>query len=199
MAGHDPLGQDIRATSDDISAIVHRIPATSIPEAGVLGRWIDRLALIFAAGIVLAAAVLLTEVFLRYVFNSPTVWAHETSVFLSAIAFLYGGLLCAARDSHIRVVLIYDQLGVRMKRVFDVVISAISALAAAFFAYAAYFMARNSVFSPTGFRLETSGSAWNPPTPAILKVFSLLMLGVLTLQFVVLTVNHVKRLRQGDR
>ena len=42
-------------------------PAGAIPEAGWLGRWIDRGGLIFAAGIVLSVAILINEVVLRYV------------------------------------------------------------------------------------------------------------------------------------
>jgi TRAP-type C4-dicarboxylate transport system permease small subunit len=198
MAGQDPLEHDVASTSDDISELIHHVPPTAIPEAGALGRWINRGGYIFAAGIVIAAAILLAEVFLRYVLNRPTIWAHEVSIFLCGIAFLYGGVFCAARDSHIRVVLVYDHLGPRLRRVFDVIISAISALAAAFFAYAAYLMSQKALFAPGGFRLERSGSAWNPPTPAVVKVFMLVMLIVLTLQFIILTVNHWKRLRERN-
>lgn len=198
MAGKDPLEREVASTSDEISELIHHVPPSAIPEAGALGRWINRGAYIFAAGIVIVAVILLIEVFLRYVLNRPTIWANETAIFLSSIAFLYGGLLCAARDSHIRIVLIYDHLGPGLRRVFDVIISAISALSAAFFTYAAYVMASKALFSPTGFRLETSGSAWNPPIPAMVKVFLFVVLVALTLQFVILTINHWKRLRAGN-
>lgn len=198
MAEPKPLERDIAVSGEDIAALIHNSPPTAIPEAGILGRWINAGGYIFAAGIVIAAAILLTEVFLRYVLNQPTIWAHEVSIFLCGIAFLYGGLFCAARDTHIRVVLIYDLLGTRMKRIFDVVISAVSALAAAFFAYAAWIMAERALFSPAGFRLERSGSAWNPPIPAVVKTFMLVMLVILTVQFLILTYNHLKRLREGN-
>ena len=97
----------------------------AIAEAGLLGRWINRGGLLFAGGIVLSMLVLLNEVVLRYLFNAPTIWAHETTIFLCGLAFLYGGLYCTARDRHIRVVLIYDSLPPRMRRAFDVVISLI--------------------------------------------------------------------------
>ena len=63
----------------------------AIPQAGLLGRWIDRGGLIFATGIVFAMAILIQEVILRYVFNAPTIWAHETTIFLCGVAFVYGG------------------------------------------------------------------------------------------------------------
>ncbi len=164
-----------------------------VPEAGALGRWIDRGGLIFAVGLVFAAAILIQEVVLRYVFNNPTVWAHETTVFLSGIAFIYGGLYVAARDSHIRVVLIYDALGPRMRRVFDFLISIVCCIASAFFAWAAWLMVERAAFRPDGsFRLERSGSAWDPVYPGLLKVFLMLVLSVMTVQFAVLAWNYAR-------
>lgn len=175
-------------------------PGASLPEAGLLGRWIDRAGYIFAFGIVVAAVILLIEVFLRYVFNSPTIWAHETTTFLCGIAFLYGGLYCASRNSHIRVVLIYDHLSPYWRRVMDVVISIVSCLAALCFTYAGWIMASKALFTPAGeFRLERSGSAWNPPFPATVKVFLLVMLILLAVQYFILAVNHFKRLRGEHR
>ena len=63
----------------------------AIPEAGPLGRWIDRGGIVFAIGITASMLILIQEVVLRYGFNSPTIWAHETTVFLCATAFVYGG------------------------------------------------------------------------------------------------------------
>ncbi|WP_417723152.1 TRAP transporter small permease subunit [Salipiger sp.] len=182
------------AADDALAAALHGEEKSAIPEAGLLGRWIDAGGYVFAAAIGLSALILLSEVFLRYVLNAPTIWAHETTTFLCGVSFLYGGLFCASRDSHIRVVLIYDLLPPRGRQAMDVVISAASALAAAFFAYAAWLMVEKSLWSPTGgFQMERSGSAWNPPTPALVKTFLLGMLLLLTLQFIVLTFNHARR------
>jgi TRAP-type C4-dicarboxylate transport system permease small subunit len=172
----------------------------ALPEAGLLGHLVDRAGFVIAAGLVVAAAILLTEVFLRYVFNAPTIWAHETTTFLSGIAFIYGGLYCAARNSHIRVVLIYDALPPHARRLMDVLISLVSCAAALFFTYAAWLMVKKATFAPGGvFRLERSGSAWNPPTPAVVKVFLLLVLVLMALQFLVLAFNHARRLRKENR
>ena len=158
-----------------------------------MGQLVDRSGYLFAAGIVLAAAILLYEVFMRYFFNSPTIWAHETTVFLSGVAFVFGGLYCTARDSHIRVVLIYDQLGPKLRRAFDVVISVICGLAAAMFTWAAWIMVSRAAFTPAGdFRLERSGSAWDPVYPGAIKVFLMLVLGIMTVQFAILAVNYAR-------
>lgn len=94
--------------SEDAEAAMGAEVVGAVPEAGALGRLIDKVGYVFAIGIVLAALILLLEVFLRYVLNSPTIWAHETTVFLCGAAFVFGGLYCTARNTHIRVVLLYD-------------------------------------------------------------------------------------------
>lgn len=164
------------------------------PEAGLMGRIVDRVAFVFAAGIVIAAAILLMEVFLRYGLNRPTIWAHEATVFLCGLAFTFGGLYCTSRDSHIRVVLIYDWLPAGARRVFDVVISVVCAIASGFFAYAAWHMVTRAVWAPSGgIRLETTGSAWSPPTPALIKIFIFVIMVLLVVQFLILAVNHARR------
>ena len=172
---------------------VHRPDPGPIPEAGALGRWIDRGGLIFAIGIVAAMLILIQEVVLRYVFNAPTIWAHETTIFLCGVAFVYGGLYCAARDQHIRVVLLYDLLPTALRRVFDIVISVVCAAASAMFAWAAWTMVARAAFTPTGeFRLERSGSAWDPVYPGLSKIFLLLIMAVMAVQFLVLAWNYLK-------
>lgn len=176
------------------------VDAGAIPEAGWLGRIIDKVGIVFAAGIVVSMAILIQEVFLRYVLNAPTIWAHETTIFLCSVAFVYGGLYVVSRNTHIRVVLIYDLLSPGVRRIFDIVISLVCATSAAFFAWASWLMVERAIFRPDGsFRLETSGSAWNPPTPALLKVFTLAVMVVMTIQFLILAVNYARGTGLGAR
>ncbi|WP_316014149.1 TRAP transporter small permease [Roseobacter sp. HKCCA0434] len=184
-------------TSDpDIAAAAEHDPREEsgpIREAGWLGRIVERGGILFAAGIVIAAFILIQEVVLRYVFNAPTIWAHETTIFLSGLAFVYGGLLCTARDKHIRVVLIYDAVGPRIRRALDIIISAVCAAASAMFAWAAWLMVGRAAFTPQGeFRLERSGSAWDPVYPGLMKVFLLIVLTVMAVQFAILTINYAR-------
>ncbi|OWZ89546.1 MULTISPECIES: TRAP transporter small permease [unclassified Ensifer] len=179
---------------EDAGAAMGAEVVGAVPEAGMLGRLIDKAGYVFAVGIVLAALILLVEVFLRYVLNSPTIWAHETTVFLCGVAFIFGGLYCTARNTHIRVVLLYDHFSPRARRIADIVISLVSALASGFFAFAAYHMVERAVVTPSGeVRLETTGSAWSPPTPALIKIFILLVMILLVVQFLILAVNYAKR------
>lgn len=165
----------------------------AIAEAGLLGRWIDKGGLLFAIGIVISMLVLINEVVLRYVFNAPTIWAHETTIFLCGAAFLYGGLYCTARNRHIRVVLVYDAISPRLRRGFDVVISLVCMVASAFFAWASWLMVEKAAFRPDGsFRLERSGSAWDPVFPGLIKVFLLIVMTVMAVQFLILAFNYAR-------
>lgn len=134
------------------------------------------------------------EVVMRYVFNAPTVWVHETTIALTAVCFAFGGVYCLGTDRHIRVVLLYDAASPRVRRWLDVAISLVGAVACALMGWAAWDLAHKAFFTPQGdFRLETSGSAWNPPTPAIVKAVLFVMLCLMCVQFVLQAIRHFRR------
>jgi C4-dicarboxylate transporter DctQ subunit len=182
--------------TEDIAESLYEDPGAD-PHAGILGRIINAIGIVFAIGILISAGILVIEVFLRYALNAPTIWAHETVIFLTASAFVYGGLYVVARNTHIRVVLIYDYLSKPIRRYFDIAISITCFLASGMFAWAAWKGVERAIWTPAGdFRLETSGSAWNPPTPGLMKVFLLFILIIMTVQFLVLTVAYFKKKEQ---
>ncbi|MFQ6551863.1 TRAP transporter small permease subunit [Aestuariibius insulae] len=165
----------------------------SAEAAGLYGRAINAIGVIFAIGILASAGILFLEVILRYGLNRPTIWAHEMVIFLNAAAFVFGGLYVAARDAHIRVVLIYDQLSGRLRRIFNVVISIVCALSSAAFAAAMWTSVARAVWTPAGdIRFETTGSAWDPPTPGLLKLFLFVVLILLAIQFTILAINYAR-------
>jgi len=183
--------RDVVDTKDQTPATPHKVDPGADPHSGILGRAVQALGIVFALGILTSAGILILEVLLRYVFNSPTIWAHETVIFLNAMAFVFGGLYVASRNAHIRVVLIYDALTKPVRRLFNIVISLACLGATTFFAWAAWQGVQRAIFTPSGaFRLETSGSAWNPPTPGLLKVFLLIILIVMAVQFLIFTVSY---------
>ncbi len=167
---------------------------SAIPEAGFLGRIIQKGGVFVASLFLVSAAIIMYEIFMRYVLDAPTLWVTETTIFICAVAFIYGGLYCVARDRHIRVVLIYDHLPAPWRRVFDIVISCFCLVSACFFAWASWTMVQRSWWAPTGkLRLEGTGSAWNPPTPALMKGFLMLVMIVMAVQFVILAFNYARR------
>ena len=169
-------------------------PEQALPVSGFLGRAVDKVSHVFALGFLLAMGILIFEIFMRHVFNSPTLWVHETTTFLSAIGFVFGGLYCAASDKHIRVVIFYDIVGPKMRKALDVAISIVCMIASGFFAWAAWLMVERAVITPTGdIHFETTGSAFNAPYPGFLKVFLLLILILLVVQFLVQAINYARK------
>lgn len=134
------------------------------------------------------------EVVMRYLFNAPTFWVHETTTALAAVCFAFGGAYCVAIDKHIRVVLIYDTVSPNIRRWLDVCISLIGCASCSLMSWAAWGLVAKAFWMPSGdFRMETSGSAWNPPTPAIVKAVLFVMLCIMAVQFLLQAIRHVRR------
>lgn len=190
------MSKDLPPSADVDEAIQEHTLAdeSAVPEAGMLGRWIEKGGVFVALLFLVSAAIIMFEIFMRYVLDSPTLWVTETTIFICGASFVYGGLYCVARDRHIRVVLIYDHLSPGVRRIFDVAISILCLICACFFAWASWTMVERSWWAPDGtLRLEGTGSAWNPPTPALMKGFLMLVMIVMAIQFVILAVNYIRR------
>jgi TRAP-type mannitol/chloroaromatic compound transport system permease small subunit len=63
--------------------------------------------------------VLVWEVFMRYVFNRPTIWAHELSALFYAVFFLLGGAYTLRWKAHINVDVLYVRLSPRSRAMID--------------------------------------------------------------------------------
>jgi TRAP-type mannitol/chloroaromatic compound transport system permease small subunit len=133
------------------------------------------------------------EILMRYLFNAPTMWVHETASFLGGALFLFGGAYALANNTHVRVVLVYDHVSDKARRYLNLFHHICGLLFSALLIFGAWRMTENSWFAPWGdLRLETSGSAWNPPFPALLKGMVLLTVCVLFCQFVLHLINEVR-------
>ena len=161
--------------------------------AGFFAMCVLQLGHLFSALFLVSMAILIFEVIMRYAFNSPTIWVHETTIFLCAVCFLFGGLHSVSRDGHIRVVLLYDYVSDEVRRWLDVTIYTICGLATAAFSYALWPTVVSSFWAPTGeFRVITSGSAWNPPYPSLLRVFLFMILIAMTVQFAIFVIHRFR-------
>lgn len=133
------------------------------------------------------------EVVSRYVFDSPTSWVHETTVFLIAVMFCLGGPVALARNKHIRVRVLYDTVRPSLRRWFDVVNGVIALAFCSGMSYAAYTLFYRSSHTPMGeWTLERSGTSWNPPFPTLTK-------GIIMVALMVMTVQTVLHLIQALR
>ncbi|SJZ68619.1 TRAP transporter small permease subunit [Consotaella salsifontis] len=131
----------------------------------------------------IATAISVYEVFMRYALNSPTSWVHETTVFLISVIFALGGPIALARNKHIRVRILYDLAGPRMRWVLDIVNGVLTLVFTFGMTYAAWLMFFTASHNPLGeWQLERSGTSWNPPFPAITKGVILLAVAIMLVQ-----------------
>jgi len=78
--------------------------------SGLVARW-------GCLGLVL---VLCFEVMMRYVFDNPTIWAHEMSMMLGVFIVCMGWSFVHVRRGHVRVDVFYSRLSPRGKGIVDV-------------------------------------------------------------------------------
>ena len=72
---------------------------------------------------VIAVFVYYYEVLGRYIFNSPTNWAHESMFLMFGMQYLIAGGFALREDSHVRVDVIYVNFSRRTKAVIDILTS----------------------------------------------------------------------------
>jgi len=72
---------------------------------------------------VIAVFVYYYEVIARYVFNSPTNWAHEAMFLMFGMQYLIAGGFCLRENAHVRVDVIYSHFSKRTQAIMDIVTS----------------------------------------------------------------------------
>ena len=112
------------------------------------------------------ASVLITayDVVMRYAFTRPTTWAQEVTILLNAIAFIVGGLYVTARGEHISISVFSDRYGPRGRCALALVTALLGAI---FLGAVAWGGRRDAWEALTGW--QTTATAANTPTPAIVK------------------------------
>lgn len=139
-------------------------------------RGVDRLSLfvgrVMMMVIALVVAVMLYEVFMRYIFNDGTLWANELSLWMAGFVFLLSGSYAMQQRCHIRIHLLYDVLPRWGQKTCDVISTALVCLFAFMLFYGAYGEATTKFL-----RWEKFGTAFDPPIPATVK--PLILFGVI--------------------
>lgn len=140
----------------------------------ILSLITSRLAMIMIALIVI---VMFYEVVSRYVFSRPTLWANELSLWIAAFVFLFSGQYAMQQRSHIRIYVIYDLMPRWMQKTADV-ISLFLLLSFTFaLVWGGYADAERRML-----RMETFGTAWDPPIPGVVKPAILAIIVLLAIQ-----------------
>lgn len=133
-----------------------------------------RVTMIAVVGVV---SVMLYEVISRYLFEKPTLWANELSLWLAAFIFLFAGLYAMQQRSHIRIYIIYDMFPRWLQKAADVLSVALLWIFTVSLVWGGYNESRDKFF-----RWETFGTAWDPPLPATVKPAILVVIILVAIQ-----------------
>ncbi|HBV55476.1 MAG TPA: TRAP transporter small permease [Rhodobacteraceae bacterium] len=140
----------------------------------ILSLILSRIAMIATIGIVCA---MFYEVVARYVFERPTLWANELSLWIAGFVLLFAGQYAMQQRSHIRIYVIYDIMPRWMQKFSDCLSVAMIWLFAGATVWGAYNEAMQKLA-----RMETFGTAWDPPLPATMKISILIVVCLVALQ-----------------
>lgn len=135
---------------------------------------LSRLAML---SVIAIEVVMLYEVISRYVFNAPTLWANELSLWIASVLFLLAGVYAMQQRSHIRIYIIYDMFPRWAKKTADTV----SVLLIMIFTFCLVWGGYNEALLKFS-RMEKYGTAWNPPIPATVKPLILILIILVTFQ-----------------
>ena len=147
-----------------------------------VNRWAGYIVL---ALVFLLPAVMLYEVVLRYVFNSPTIWVFETSNFIFGAIIILGGGYLLLHKGHVSVDIIYSRLSVRAKAILDLCTSPL------YFLFIGVLMWQGiDMFWTSMSRWENSPSVWAPPLWP-LKLLIPVGCGLMLLQLIIKFIKDI--------
>jgi TRAP-type C4-dicarboxylate transport system permease small subunit len=131
--------------------------------------------------ILLMTGVMLYEVFLRYVFEAPTLWANELTLWLAGFVFLISGLYAMQQRCHIRIFLLYDVCPWWLQKTFDIISVVMLCVFAFFTVYGSY----KQVFITKFYNWEMFGTAFDPPIPATVQPAILIVVTLIAIQAII--------------
>ena len=100
-----------------------KIKPEHTPFAKLVGRLNNFSGTFVAYWSVIAVFVYYYEVIARYVFNSPTNWAHESMFLMFGAQYLLAGGFCLREDAHVRVDVFYMKFSKKRKALVDIATS----------------------------------------------------------------------------
>lgn len=156
-------------------------------------RWIVILGDVVTWLYVVAVLISFYEVVMRYFFNSPTVWVHETTTAIVGMAMAYGGIYCFSNESHIKVTIVRDLFPKVWQKRIAIFVDFLVFLFSVGGAYAMYYMTSRAVINPAGeFYMQRSGSAMNSVWPTLTKIFILVVFLILIVQVLLHLLKKIK-------
>ena len=121
----------------------------------------DRLAWLF----LISAGLTCLEVFLDWMFRSPTIWVHDTTIMMSATCFLFGGAYALERRDHIRITFLYEMMSPWLRCWCDRLTLTLTLI---YLGALLWFVAKQAWQSVM--LIEMSGRAWDFPMPMVIRI-----------------------------
>lgn len=103
------------------------------------------LGMVSGLGILVMGLILTYEVFVRYVFNAPTIWVQETSIYLYMWTMLAAGSYTLQKRKHVHVDLLVERLPARPRAVLEAITDLFGTLFCAVVSMQAYQMIEATV------------------------------------------------------
>ncbi|PWE31181.1 small integral membrane transport protein [Maritimibacter sp. 55A14] len=117
-------------------------------------NWIDRLSLFCGEFVsywaVIAVFVYYYEVIARYVFNSPTNWAHEAMYLMFGMQYLIAGSYAMLTETHVRVDIFYAPMRRKNKAIVDLATSVFFFIFAGTLLVTSWIFAMDAIAVPSG-------------------------------------------------
>ena len=119
-----------------------------------LNTWVGRGC---ALTIFVVVFAVLYEVIARGVFGQATIWANETTIYLSAVAYLVSGGYALAHRRHVRIDVLYERLALRTRAKLDFFTFAFFVIYMGALVWVGTTLAWGSFLEAEG-----TGTPWNP-------------------------------------
>jgi len=102
--------------------------------------------------------VLVFEVISRYVLNRPTIFAHETGIYLYAFNGMMAGAWVLLREEHVKMDAVYGRLPFKTKAILDIITAPLFFIFCSMVLWHGGIMAYFSIIAS-----EHTSSVWSPP------------------------------------
>ena len=125
--------------------------------ANLIDKFIDWTGKLLAPGLSVIVVILTYEVVLRYLFDRPTEWAHETSAILFVVLLMLAGSYALVHKAHVRVDILDGFLSPRGRVIRDIITAPFLLLICWVLLRYGWVIAWKSLLMQ-----ETSGTTWAP-------------------------------------
>ena len=120
-----------------------------------INEWLGR---VWGVTILAVTFAVIYEVVARGVFGNATLWSNETTIYLSAMAYLIAGGYALRHRRHVRIDVVYQMFSPRARARVDLVTFVFFLIYAGTLTWVGGQMAWTSFLQG-----ESTGSPWNPP------------------------------------